>query len=69
MSMQKKDLPQILIIQVSPNIGLIGMQQILIVAPTPNTAYTVEMWYDETPERLGNGSGNKHNNFCIKQCT
>jgi hypothetical protein len=29
----------------------------LIVAPTPNTAYTVEMWYDETPERLGNGSG------------
>ena len=21
----------------------------LIVAPTPNTAYTVEMWYDETP--------------------
>ena len=29
----------------------------LIVAPTPNVAYTVEMWYDETPERLGNGSG------------
>ena len=29
----------------------------LIVAPTPNTAFTVEMWYDETPERLGNGSG------------
>jgi len=29
----------------------------LIVAPTPNTAYTVEMWYDETPERLGNGAG------------
>ncbi len=29
----------------------------LIVAPTPNTAYTVEMWYDETPERLGNGTG------------
>ena len=28
----------------------------LIVAPTPNVAYTVEMWYDETPERLGNGS-------------
>ena len=28
----------------------------LIVAPTPNLAYTVEMWYDETPERLGNGS-------------
>ena len=28
----------------------------LIVAPTPNAAYTVEMWYDETPERLGNGS-------------
>ena len=29
----------------------------LVVAPTPNLAYTVEMWYDETPERLGNGSG------------
>ena len=29
----------------------------LIVAPTPNTAYTVEMWYDETAERLGNGAG------------
>jgi hypothetical protein len=29
----------------------------LIVAPTPNTAYTVEMWYNETPERLGNGAG------------
>jgi len=29
----------------------------LIVAPTPNLAYTVEMWYDETPERLGNGTG------------
>ena len=29
----------------------------LIVAPTPNAAYTVEMWYQETPERLGNGSG------------
>jgi len=28
----------------------------LIVAPTPNAAYTVEMWYDETPQRLGNGS-------------
>ena len=29
----------------------------LVVAPTPNLAYTVEMWYDETPERLGNGAG------------
>ena len=29
----------------------------LVVAPTPNLAYTVEMWYDETPERLGNGTG------------
>ena len=29
----------------------------LIVAPTPNAAYTVELWYSETPERLGNGSG------------
>jgi hypothetical protein len=28
----------------------------LIVAPTPNAAYTVEMWYDETPQRLENGS-------------
>ena len=27
------------------------------MAPTPNLAYTVEMWYHETPERLGNGSG------------
>ena len=27
----------------------------LIVAPTPDQAYTVELWYDETPERLGNG--------------
>ena len=29
----------------------------LVVAPTPNQAYTVEMWYNETPQRLGNGSG------------
>ena len=29
----------------------------LVVAPTPNLAYTVELWYNETPERLGNGSG------------
>ena len=29
----------------------------LIVAPTPNVAYTAEMWYDETAERLGNGAG------------
>jgi hypothetical protein len=29
----------------------------LVVAPTPNLAYTVEMWYDEKPERLGNGAG------------
>jgi len=29
----------------------------LVVAPTPNIAYTVEMWYDEKPERIGNGSG------------
>ena len=28
----------------------------LVVAPTPNAAYTVEMWYQETPERLGDGS-------------
>ena len=28
----------------------------LVVAPTPNLAYTVELWYSETPERLGNGS-------------
>ena len=28
----------------------------LVVAPTPNLAYTVELWYDEKPERLGNGS-------------
>ena len=29
----------------------------LVVAPTPNLAYTVELWYDEKPERLGNGAG------------
>ena len=29
----------------------------LMVAPTPDAAYTIEMWYNETPERLGNGSG------------
>ena len=29
----------------------------LVVAPTPNLAYTVELWYNESPERLGNGSG------------
>ena len=28
----------------------------LIVAPTPNAAITVELWYNRTPERLGNGS-------------
>jgi hypothetical protein len=29
----------------------------LMLAPTPDGIYTMEMWYDETPERLGNGSG------------
>ena len=29
----------------------------LVVAPPPNLAYTVELWYDEKPERLGNGAG------------
>ena len=29
----------------------------LILAPTPDQVYTIEMWYNETPERLGNGSG------------
>ena len=39
----------------------------LIVAPTPNVAYTVEMWYDETAERLGNGCRyNFNNNIYIK---
>mgnify|MGYP000551152996 CR=1 FL=1 len=28
-----------------------------MLAPTPNGVYTIEMWYEETPERLGNGSG------------
>ena len=28
----------------------------LIVAPTPSAALTVELWYNRTPERLGNGS-------------
>ena len=27
-----------------------------ILAPTPNAAITVELWYNRTPERLGNGS-------------
>ena len=26
----------------------------LILAPTPNQVYTLEMWYNETPERLSN---------------
>ena len=26
----------------------------LILAPTPNQVYTIEMWYNETPERLSN---------------
>ena len=26
----------------------------IILAPTPDDIYTVEMWYDETPERLSN---------------
>jgi hypothetical protein len=29
----------------------------LIVAPTPDQAYTLELWYDEQPERLGDGTG------------
>jgi len=29
----------------------------LMLAPTPNQVYTIEMWYNESPERLGNGSG------------
>ena len=29
----------------------------LILAPTPDAAYTVSVWYNEQPERLGNGSG------------
>ena len=28
----------------------------LILAPTPNAAITVELWYNRTPERLGNGT-------------
>ena len=28
----------------------------LLLAPTPDAAYTIEMWYNESPERLGNGS-------------
>ena len=30
----------------------------LMLAPTPDQVYTIEMWYDETPERLGDGTGN-----------
>jgi len=29
----------------------------LMLAPTPDGIYTIEMWYEKTPERLGNGSG------------
>ena len=29
----------------------------LMLAPTPDQVYTIEMWYNETPERIGNGSG------------
>jgi len=29
----------------------------LILAPTPDQVYTIEMWYNESPERIGNGSG------------
>jgi hypothetical protein len=31
-------------------------QNTFILAPTPNAAVTVELWYNRTPERLGNGS-------------
>ena len=31
-------------------------QNTLIVAPTPNAAITVELWYNRTPERLGDGT-------------
>lgn len=30
----------------------------LQLAPTPDQVYTIEMWYNETPERLGDGTGN-----------
>jgi hypothetical protein len=29
----------------------------LILAPTPDQAYTLELWYNEQPERLGDGTG------------
>lgn len=29
----------------------------LILAPTPDDTYTISVWYNEQPERLGNGSG------------
>lgn len=29
----------------------------LVVAPTPDQAYTLELWYNEQPERLGDGTG------------
>ena len=31
-------------------------QDTLILAPTPNAAITVELWYNRTPERLGDGT-------------
>lgn len=30
----------------------------LILAPTPDQAYTISVWYNEQPERLGNGTSN-----------
>jgi len=30
----------------------------LILAPTPDTTYTISVWYNEQPERLGDGTSN-----------
>jgi len=29
----------------------------IVVTPTPDQAYTLELWYNEQPERLGDGTG------------
>ena len=57
MSMRLKDRPANTSFTGEPKYWANWDSTTLVVAPTPNLAYTVEMWYDETPERLGNGSG------------
>ena len=40
-----------------------------ILAPTPNAAITVELWYNRTPERLGDGtSGTSTTTYISNTC-